>query len=90
MGKMVKHKKIRIISLIWTEQDQQPVCVVRIAGEDVDDVLDDLWGSGHIVINVIRFPFVPEEKTLARRNFCRVADRSRRVAVASSRCRQIA
>jgi acetoin utilization protein AcuB len=62
MGKMVKLKKIRIISLIWTEQDQQPVCVVRIAGEAVDDVLDDLWSSGHMVINVIRFPFVPEEK----------------------------
>jgi acetoin utilization protein AcuB len=62
MGKMVRRKKIRIISLIWTEQDQQPVCVVRIAGEDVDEVLEDLWSSGHIVINVIRFPFVAEQK----------------------------
>jgi len=62
MGKLTKRKKIRIISLIWTEQDQQPVCVVRIAGEGVDDVLDDLWSSGHIVINVIRFPFVPEQQ----------------------------
>ena len=62
VGKLAKRKRIRIISLIWTEQDQQPVCVVRIAGEGVDDVLDDLWSSGHIVINVIRFPFVPEQK----------------------------
>ena len=62
VGKLATRKRIRIISLIWTEQDQQPVCVVRIAGEAVDDVLDDLWSSGHIVINVIRFPFVPEEK----------------------------
>ena len=62
VGKLAKRKKIRVISLIWTEQDQQPVCVVRIAGEGEDDVLDDLWGSGHIVINVIRFPFVPEQK----------------------------
>jgi acetoin utilization protein AcuB len=62
MGKLAKRKKIRIISLIWTEQEHQPVCVVRIAGEDVDDVLEDLWSSGHIVINVIRFPFVPEQK----------------------------
>jgi acetoin utilization protein AcuB len=62
MGKLAKRKKIRIISLIWTEQEQQPVCMVRIAGAGVDDVLDDLWSSGHIVINVIRFPFVPEEK----------------------------
>jgi hypothetical protein len=36
--------------------------MVRIAGEGVDDVLDDLWSSGHIVINVIRFPFVTEQK----------------------------
>jgi hypothetical protein len=35
---------------------------VRIAGEDVDEVLEDLWSSGHIVINVIRFPFVAEQK----------------------------
>jgi acetoin utilization protein AcuB len=62
VGKLAKRKKIRIISLIWTEQDQQPVRVVRIAGEGVDEVLDDLWSSGHIVINVIRFPFVPEQK----------------------------
>src|ERR1039458_2227261 len=62
VGKLAKRKRIRIISLIWTEQDQQPVCVVRIAGEGVDEVLDDLWSSGHIVINVIRFPFVPEVK----------------------------
>ena len=60
MGKLAKREKIRIISLIWTEQDQQPVCMVRIAGAGVDDVLDDLWSSGHIVINVIRFPFSPE------------------------------
>jgi len=60
MGKLSKRKQIHIISLIWTEQDQQPVCIVRIGGDGVDDVLDDLWASGHIVINVIRFPFVPE------------------------------
>src|ERR1019366_8188042 len=50
------------VSLLGTEQVQQPVRVVRIAGEGVDEVLDDLWSSGHIVINVIRFPFVPEQK----------------------------
>jgi acetoin utilization protein AcuB len=58
MSRLSKREKIRIVSLIWTEKDGQPVCVVRLAGEAVDAVLDDLWDSGHLILNVIRFPFV--------------------------------
>jgi acetoin utilization protein AcuB len=61
MGKFSRREKVRVISLIWTEQDQRPVCVVRLTGEGVEKVLDDLWESGHIVVNVTRFPFVPEK-----------------------------
>ena len=56
MRKLSKQDKVRVISLIWTEQDKQPVCLVRITGEGVEKVLDDLWSSGHIIINVTRFP----------------------------------
>jgi hypothetical protein len=32
-----------------------PVCVVRLAGEGVDELLEEIWNSGHRVINVVRF-----------------------------------
>jgi acetoin utilization protein AcuB len=48
-------RKLRVLSLISSRQDNLPVCVVRIAGNDVNPLLDDLWNSGHRVINVLRF-----------------------------------
>jgi acetoin utilization protein AcuB len=48
-------RNLRILSLISSRQDNLPVCVVRIAGNDVNALLDDLWNSGHRVINVLRF-----------------------------------
>jgi len=56
MGKMSKRHHLRVLSLIWTRHDQLPVCVVRVAGAKVDNMLDELWSSGHPVVNVIRFP----------------------------------
>jgi acetoin utilization protein AcuB len=50
-----RRRKLRILSLISSQQENLPVCVVRIAGNDVDALLDDLWNSGHRVINVLRF-----------------------------------
>jgi len=51
-----KRHHMRVLSLIWTQHDQMPVCVVRVAGGNLDRMLDDLWGTGHPVVNVIRFP----------------------------------
>jgi hypothetical protein len=31
------------------------VCVVRASGAGVDKMLEELWSSGHPVVNVIRF-----------------------------------
>ena len=47
---------LRIISLISSRQENVPVCVVRIAGNSVNEFLEDLWNSGHRVLNVIRYP----------------------------------
>ncbi|HUA39205.1 MAG TPA: CBS domain-containing protein [Candidatus Sulfopaludibacter sp.] len=51
-----RRRKLRIISLITLEQDQVPVCVVRVAGINVEEFLEDLWNSGHRVLNVVRYP----------------------------------
>ena len=55
MGKMSKRHHLRVLSLIWTRHDQLPVCVVSVAGTNVDKMMDELWSSGHPVVNVIRF-----------------------------------
>ena len=56
IGRLAKPHDMRILSLIWTHHEQLPVCVVRVAGKNIAQMLDDLWSSGHAVVNVIRFP----------------------------------
>ena len=48
-------RKVKVVSLVSSEQDNRPVCVVRLAGGRIDDLLDDLWASHHTVLNVVRF-----------------------------------
>jgi acetoin utilization protein AcuB len=51
-----QRRHLKVLSLISSRQENVPVCVVRIAGETVDRFLEDVWNSGHRVINVIRYP----------------------------------
>jgi acetoin utilization protein AcuB len=51
---MSRRDKVRVASLIWTTVDNQPICVVRIVGDGVEKMLEDLWETGHIVLNVMR------------------------------------
>jgi acetoin utilization protein AcuB len=55
VGKLSKRHQLKVCSLIWTQHEELPVCVVRVAGEGVDKMLEELWSSGHAVVNVIRF-----------------------------------
>jgi len=45
---------VRVKSLMTSVQSDAQVCVVRLAGAHVDRVLDQLWSSGHRVVNVLR------------------------------------
>ena len=54
IARLVPRRKVRIESLFSTMQDELPVCVVRVSGKDVDALLEDLWDSGHRVLNVLR------------------------------------
>ena len=56
VDKLAKRHELKILSLIWTQHDQVPVSVVRVTGQNVGKMLDELWNSGHAVVNVIRFP----------------------------------
>ena len=53
--------RVQVSSLVRLVQDNQPICVVRVAGATVDSFLEEIWNSGHRVLNVIRFPLVPSE-----------------------------
>lgn len=61
IGQLARKHGVRVVSLISAEQDNRPECVVRVAGDKVDRFLDDLWASGHLVLNVLRFPLQPPE-----------------------------
>lgn len=63
MGKLSKRYHLKISSLIWTMHDEIPACVIRVAGDEVDAMLDELWRSGHPVLNVLRFEGA-ENKTI--------------------------
>ncbi len=54
IARVAKERKVQVVSLIRSSQNDMPVCVVRITGAGVEEMLDDLWKSGHRVINVLR------------------------------------
>jgi acetoin utilization protein AcuB len=45
---------VRVVSLMSLQQDDRKLCVVRISGEAADEMLNELWNSGHSVLNVLR------------------------------------
>jgi acetoin utilization protein AcuB len=49
-----RDRKIRVLSLVTSRCDSTPVCVARVAGPGVDGVIEDLWKSGHQVLNILR------------------------------------
>jgi acetoin utilization protein AcuB len=54
IAQVAVQRKVRVVSLISSSQNDLPVCVVRVTGAGVEEMLDDLWKSGHRVINVLR------------------------------------
>jgi acetoin utilization protein AcuB len=47
---------VHVVSLMSVQQGDRKLCVVRITGAAVDKMLDELWKSGHSVLNVLRIP----------------------------------
>ena len=62
LSKLSKRDKVRVLSLVWTQQGNQPVCVARVVGTGADKLLEHLWESGHLVLNVIRYPTETEKE----------------------------
>lgn len=54
--KLAGPRHVRVLSLMSSRHKDAPVCVVRLAGEGLDDFLDDVWKSGHHVLSILRTP----------------------------------
>jgi len=50
-----RNRNVKVVNLISSQQDNRPVCVVRLTGGAIEKLLDDLWSSHHSVLNVVRF-----------------------------------
>ena len=53
LAKRKRARNIKVLSLMSSQRDNRIVCVVRLSGPDVQLTIDDLWESGHHVINVL-------------------------------------
>ena len=54
IAEIAQRRKMRVITFISLQKHERPVCMVEVAGHDVDKMLDDVWKSKHRVISVIR------------------------------------
>jgi acetoin utilization protein AcuB len=48
-----QHREVKVLSLLSSRRDGQTVYVVRMVGPDVRKTIDELWRSGHQVLNVL-------------------------------------
>jgi acetoin utilization protein AcuB len=50
---IAKRRSMRVTSFMALPRHEPPVCVVQLAGDEVDAALDDVWKSHHRVMNVV-------------------------------------
>lgn len=55
---IAQRRDMRITSFMSLPQHEPPVCVVQLAGEKVEEALEEVWKSRHRVLNVVHL--VPE------------------------------
>jgi acetoin utilization protein AcuB len=47
-------RQIQVQSVMSSRRDNQATCVAHISGPEVQQTIDDLWKSGHQVLNVLK------------------------------------
>jgi CBS domain-containing protein len=53
VAEIARRRAMRVTSFMALPQHEPPVCVVQLAGSQVDATLDDVWKSHHRVMNVV-------------------------------------
>jgi acetoin utilization protein AcuB len=54
LAERTQHRQVKVLSLLSSHRDGQTTYVVRMMGPDVQQTIDDLWSSGHQVLNVLQ------------------------------------
>jgi acetoin utilization protein AcuB len=52
---IARRRAMRIMSFMALPRHEPPLCVVQLAGSQVEGTLDDVWKSHHRVMNVVNF-----------------------------------
>lgn len=50
----VSAHRLQLVTFVTLQKHAHPVCVVEVAGNDVDALVEDVWKSHHAVISVIK------------------------------------
>ena len=50
---IARRRNMRVTSFMALPRHEPPVCVVQLAGSQVDETLEDVWKSHHRVMNVV-------------------------------------
>jgi len=53
---IAKRRAMRVTSFMALPAHEPPVCVVQLAGQKVDETLEDVWNSQHRVLNAVHLP----------------------------------
>ncbi len=59
MAGIAQRRGMRITSFMALPAHEPPVCVVQLAGQKVDETLEDVWNSQHRVLNAVQLPGQP-------------------------------
>jgi hypothetical protein len=57
---IARRRGMRVTSFMALPRLEPPVCVVQLAGEAVEETLEEVWKSKHRVMNVVNL--VPQAK----------------------------
>jgi acetoin utilization protein AcuB len=62
VAEIAQRRAMRVTSFMSLPRQQPPVCVVQLAGAQVDATLEEIWKSRHRVMNVVHLGEKPAEK----------------------------
>ena len=54
VAEIARRRAMRVTSFMALPRHEPPVCVVQLAGEAVEETLEDVWKSKHRVMNVVQ------------------------------------
>jgi acetoin utilization protein AcuB len=62
---IARRRGMRVTSFMALPRHEPPVCVVQLAGNQVEETLDDVWKSRHRVMNVVNLAAEADPKAKA-------------------------